>query len=193
MKCIVQLRGLNASGKSTAMKQFVQKNGLKEKQIDVIGQKTWISVNEKIVVLGRYSREAPTGNGCDVAIRGKEHLIATIQMMMDAHFDVIAFEGVMYSSRKQLVFYLYDLAEKNGYKFISVLMHLDYTEELNRLFKRNGCKMINLDNFDSKRKSVYRIQNELRKSGKLTFEENVGKKPFSDMGEIVEKAIKMCE
>lgn len=112
---------------------------------------------------------------------------------MDAHFDVIAFEGVMYSNRKQLAFYLYDLAEKNGYKFISVLMHLDYTEELNRLFKRNGGKMINLEGFDSKRKSVYRIQNELRKRGKLTFEENVGKTPFSDMGGIVEKAIKMCE
>lgn len=188
MPCIVQLRGLNASGKTTAMRQFAEKNNLAEKQIDVTGIQTWVMVNEKTAVIGRYPKTSNFG-GCDSCIKGKQHLLSTIQTLIENGYSTIAFEGFLFSGSTKLALEINDLAKHNGYDYIAVLMNLRYETELNRLFSRNGGKEINLKSFDSGRRGVYKSHDELCKHGVKTFVADSEKTSREEMWKIVQSAI----
>ncbi len=191
MGCVVQLRGLNASGKTTAMRQFAENNGLEEIQIDVNGIRTWVMTNADIAVVGRYPKTSNFG-GCDSCIKGKQHLLNTIQTLMSGGYKTIAFEGFLFSGSAKLAAEVNDLAKMYGYVYIAVLMNLDYNTELNRLFARNGGKDINLKSFDSGRKGVYNSHLALKKQGIKTMVADVENTAFEEMGEIVKKAVLKC-
>lgn len=191
MSCVVQLRGLNASGKTTAMRQFAYSRGLEEKQIDANGVRTWIMTGKGTAVIGRYPKTSNFG-GCDSCIKGKQHLLDTIVELMAEGFEVIAFEGFLFSGSAKLAKEINQLAADHGYRYIAVLMNLGYSTELNRLFTRNGGKEINLKSFDSGRKGVYRSHEELRKAGIRTMMADSENTPIENMGEIVRMAIERC-
>lgn len=188
MSCIVQLRGLNASGKTTAMRQFAEKNNLAEKHIDVTGIQTWVMVNGKTAVIGRYPKSSNFG-GCDSCIKGKQHLFNTIQKLIENGYRTIAFEGFLFSGSTKLALEINDLAKRNGYDYIAVLMNLRYETELNRLFSRNGGKEINLKSFDGGRRGVYKSNDEISKRGVRTYIADAENTPKEEMWKIVQSAI----
>lgn len=188
MKRIVQLRGLNASGKTTAMRGFAQRHNLIERQIDVGGIKTWVMTGGEIAVVGRYPNSSNFG-GCDSCIKGKQHLFDTLGTLIEKGYSKIAFEGFLFSGSFRLGIALNAFAKNNGYEYVSVLMDLDYSTELERLFRRNGGKEINLDSFDSGRRGVYRTQQKLEKIGCKTIRGNAQDKPIDEMWQIVEGAL----
>lgn len=63
MKRIIQIRGANATGKTTIVRQFIDRHDLKMAWKDINGVKTpfYVSDDKKIVILGRYDRK--TGGG----------------------------------------------------------------------------------------------------------------------------------
>lgn len=191
MSCIVQLRGLNASGKTTAMRQFARNHELEEKQIEVEGVKTWILSNKEIAVVGRYPATSNFG-GCDSCIKGKQHLYATLEKLMKSGYDVIAFEGFLFSGSAKLSEEINQMCKNRGYKYIAVLMDLNYETELNRLFNRNGGKDINMKSFDSGRNGVYKSHAKLREAGIKTMRADVEHTPYENMGNIVDMAVKEC-
>lgn len=188
-KRIIQLRGLNASGKSTAMRQFAQIKGLKESQIDVCGIKTWIMTNEDTAVIGRYPKESNFG-GCDSCIKGKQHLFDTLQTLMNQGYETICFEGYLFSGSAKLCIEVDNIAKSNGYEYIALLMDLSYNTELDRLFQRNGGKDINLNAFDSGRKAVYKSHSLLKNKGIITMIVDSENTANDKMGEAILNVIR---
>lgn len=149
MKTIVQLRGLNASGKSTTVRQFVEKEHLEPTMMEICGIKTRITRNERIAVLGWYKPVSNT-EGCDGnVIRSRDHLLAALQEVIKMGYRTIIFEGLIYGKTFKLAEDLFEFGKKRGYQYIPIDLVLPYDEHLKRLMYRNGGNAnINFDIFD---------------------------------------------
>ena len=182
MNCIVQLRGCNACGKSTAMKQYAFENGLREKLLNIHGEKQWVMVNGTTAVIGKYQQQSNHG-GLD-QYKGKQHFYNTLCTLMSGGYKTICFESYMLSKTQRFCEELNAFAKKNGWEYIAVLMDIGYTTELSRLFERNGGAEIDMDKFDQGRMKIYRVQNNLRKKGIKTMTADVENTPYQKMGGI---------
>lgn len=138
---VIQIRGSNGAGKTTIVRQFVQRNNLTIKPITIKNKETFISTNEKndIVVLGRYDKK--TG-GCDL-YDNTEHVLNTlIWVINNMKPKLIVFEGMIYSLSYRFASNVSDLVKKFNYKYIALSLFTDPNVVLQRIYKRNGGKQI---------------------------------------------------
>lgn len=191
-KYVIQLRGTNASGKSTAMRQYCAARGLKPTWLDTSPKRTKIMSDGKISVLGWYQPYS-IAEGCDAALSGRAQLLSALEALFKRGQEVVAFEGMIYSNTYLLPTRVDRLAKKYGYKFIACFLACSYTTELQRLMNRNGGKDIDFDNFDMKFYTSRKSFGKLLQSGILCYEVDTDRTPIDDMGGVIEEAIRGCK
>ena len=161
---IIQIRGSNGAGKTTIVRQFVQRNNLEIKKINIKGKETFISTNEKgnIVVLGRYDKK--TG-GCDL-YENTEHVLNTIMwVIVNLKPQIIVFEGMIYSLSYKFASKVSDFVKKYNYKYVALSLYTNPEVVLDRIYKRNGGKKIKENLILDKIKSVRTSHNKLVSNG----------------------------
>ena len=186
MKYLIQLRGSNASGKSTAVRQFCQKFELKPAEVRVGGKCTSIMTNEKYAVVGKY-KPYSGGEGCDAHVHDASQLKATIfELLRSRKYDIVVFEGFIYSATYKFATDVDRIAKLCGYKYKPALLRLPYDERLRRLFERNGGNTdINLSSIDHNLKSGEVAARKIREAGIPLTYIDVSKIPFEDMWKII--------
>lgn len=150
---LIQIRGCNASGKTTSVRQFIQRNNLQIKQVCVKGKNTYITTNEdnSIVVLGRYDKK--TG-GCDL-FANKDHVFNTIVwIIFNLRPKVIIFEGLIYGLTYKFASQVSDYVKKYNYEYSGLCLYANEEIVLQRLYKRNGGKAIKEINIFKKTKTM---------------------------------------
>lgn len=161
---LIQIRGCNASGKTTTVRQFIQKNNLEIKEINVKGKNTIITTNKdnSIVVLGRYDKK--TG-GCDL-FSNKDHVFNTIiWIIFNLKPKIIIFEGLIYGLTYKFASEVSDYAKKYNYNYTGLCLYANEEIVLKRLYKRNGGKPIKEQNIFAKTKSMIASYKKLLSNG----------------------------
>lgn len=151
MKKIIQLRGTNATGKTTAVRNFINLNNNCIYKIPVRGKEyeyTFLP-DRNIVVAGRYDlREC---GGIDGIITNKYILKEYMyKIMVDLKPEAVILDAVMYGVSFQFGYELSKVGEQLGYHYIGVLCAPPLDVSLLRLYKRNGGKEINVDHLQQK-------------------------------------------
>lgn len=161
---IIQIRGSNGAGKTTIVRQFVQRNNLEIKKVNIKGKETCISTNKNgsIVVLGRYDKK--TG-GCDL-YDNTEHVLNTIMWtMINLKPKIIVFEGMIYSLSYKFASKVSDFVKKYNYQYIAISLYTNPDVVFERIYKRNGGKPIKENLILDKIKSVKTSHNKLVSNG----------------------------
>jgi len=161
---VIQIRGSNGAGKTTIVRQFVQKNNLQIKEINVKGKQTYISIDEsgRLVALGRYDKK--TG-GCDL-YDNTEHVLNTIiWVITNIKPKIILFEGMIYSLSFAFAKKVSDLVQEYNYKYLSISLYTNFDVVLARIYKRNGGKEIKENLILDKINSIIKSHKKLKESG----------------------------
>lgn len=164
---VIQIRGSNGAGKTTIVRQFVQRNNLEIKKVNIKGKETFISTNEKgnIVVLGRYDKK--TG-GCDL-YENTEHVLNTIMWaIVNLKPQLIVFEGMIYSLSFKFASKVSDFVKKYNYQYVALSLYTNPDVVLERIYKRNGGKAIKENLIFDKIKSVRTSHNKLVSNGYIS-------------------------
>ena len=194
MRTLIQLRGVNASGKSTAVRQFIERNGLKPTYIQVQGKCSKIEANKQCAVVGWYIPDSKA-EGCDAHIDNKEHLKSVLNALMEKQYRIIIFEGLIYGMTFKLAYDINQACKKYGYKYRPLFLYCRYTQNLDRLMLRNGGNTsINFDTFDGKCESLKKSAIKMRDSGINTKFIDTTNIELEEMWKIVQEiCFEACE
>jgi len=191
MKIVVNVRGINASGKSTAVREYCRVNGLKPVNIQYKGDDYRVMTGNGVYVVGWY-KPYSNSEGCDALKADKEDFKGFLKYLMrEKKPEIIVYEKQIWSTTFKLTWEISQIARKADYKFIAIQMCIDYQTALNRLFGRNGGNFGNLDNFDGRFRAVYKSKESMIKSGLPVLDAFVGKISKEDMGNVIPTAIAM--
>ena len=184
---VIQIRGCNATGKTTIVRQFIEKYNLSMKELDVNGTKTIITSNEdnSLVVLGRYDK---TIGGCDLYSGTKQVFSTIIYCIKNFNSKTIVFEGMLYSKTFSFTNNLKKAIKNFGYKYIGIYLYRTFDNVVRLLTERNG-KGVNLKNLIPTYKSCYTSYLNCKKAGLNMKKINVDNIKFEEMGEILEEYI----
>lgn len=190
MKIVVNVRGINASGKSTAVREYCRVNGLKPRKITRNGVSFKVMDGGGICVIGWY-KPYSNSEGCDALGVDKETFKDFIEYLLrETCIDVIVYEKQIWSTTYKLTKEVNDICVKAGCKFVAVHMGIAYSSALNRLFDRNGGKFGNLGNFDSRFYSVQNSRKNLIINRIPVIDVNVEALPKEKMYTVIQTIIK---
>lgn len=185
---LLQIRGANSTGKSTAMRQFCERHGLNVHKVKVGGIPTTIETNAErsIVVLGRYDK--PSG-GCD-RFRNTEHVVATIKAVIAKwHPNAVLFEGFIYSLTVSFALQINEIANENGYIYRAVLLDLPKERQLEWLYNRNGGNKVNAKRIIESQERANVAYDKLREAGIDIIKVRSDKIIKEQMWQIVEERL----
>lgn len=134
---VLQIRGCNASGKTTCVNGFIKTKNLTLEDYFVDNKNVYITTNENhsIIVLGRYDKKI---GGCDL-FGGTAIVIKTIlKVIKDFAPKLIIFEGMIYSKSVIFTQKLQKLLKSFGYKYQSVYLYRTFNNTKELLDKRSG-------------------------------------------------------
>lgn len=191
-KYIVQLRGANACGKSTAMRQYCKANAMTPGYVETEHGRMKVMRSANKVAIGWY-KPFTNAEGCDASAGSKERLIEAINRLCDEGNDVICFEGFVYGKTYLLPNRINAIAESKGYKYIAVFLSVPYTIELERLMSRNGGKPVNLKVFDESYYGARKAFGKLIQSRVYCLDVNTSEIAFDEMGGVIPDAIRRFE
>lgn len=187
-KKLIQIRGANATGKTTIVRQFIQRHNLSMSYIEIGGVTTPLNVSDdgSIVVLGRYDKS--TG-GCDL-FKNKAHVVATIKYSVKRYAPkVIIFEGFIYGKTFSFAFQLNQLCKLLGYEFKAIVLRRRFERTLELITERNGGKPFSIENLKHTVRDVSESAKKLKAAGIKTKVVDADLLPFNDMYTILEEEI----
>lgn len=187
MKKIIQLRGTNATGKTTACRQFVQSGHFCVRSVPVHGKDIEYHYDDerKIAVVGRYDQREC--GGVDGYIKNKNFLRDSIvKIIKKERPDALIFEGVMYGVTFKFGAEIDIVSKKLGYHYVGICFFPPLDVALERLYSRNGGKEVNVKSFQDKHISAAKAYKKLRDNGTDVKIIDTSKIPLKDMKRIIE-------
>lgn len=182
---VVQLRGANCAGKTTSMRQYLEKAGV-DGCISLktnYGPASATITSLGTIVLGSYKQGGKFG-GCD-SYKNRDMLVEAIAEALKMKPRGIAFEGLIYSRTVKLATEVARLCQQSGYSYVGVYLHQEYEDALSKVYKRNGGKKINekvLMGLCAGARSSYE---KLKRMGYDMRKVEVAEMPYDRMGDIV--------
>lgn len=161
---VIQLRGTNAVGKTTIVRQYIERYALTIHEETVDGRKVYITCDDShsVIILGKYGEK---WGGCD-CFKDKVQVFDTIILLVKKYQPkAIIFEGLLYGKTFKFASSLNKALKRYGYSFIGIVLNADFDFVLKRLQERNGNKEINIEAFYNTWKSVLVSYDKLKKSG----------------------------
>lgn len=193
MGVVINIRGINASGKSTAVREYCRENGLKPVTISFRGYKYRAMTDGKRYVLGWY-KPYSNSEGLDSLDADKEEFKLFMHWFLRKYSpEVVVYEKQIWSTTYKLTSEIVKICKKYGYEFAVVLMQIKYEDALNRMYERNGGKDKNFENFNNRFHAVYRSTNSLSELDISYFRVDVMKIEIDRMKTILEQAVTLAE
>lgn len=184
---VIQLRGTNATGKTTTIRQFIGKGDFVVKSIDMGARDVeyhWDD-SRKILVLGRYD-QAMSG-GIDGYITNKDFLRDVIvRIIKRIKPNVLLFEGIVYGVTFKFAYELSRYLEQNDIEYIGVCLNPPLDVVFERLAERNDGKAVDYMSVQNKWFTANRAYEKLRKSGINVKEIDTTNVPKNQMYKIIE-------
>lgn len=154
---VIQIRGCNACGKTTVIKQFLKTKQFKQKKYKKINYYE----GENIIVLGDYSKDGCCG--CDVEFSNKVELFDTILWFVkNVKPKYLIFEGLIYGVTFEFSYKLKKYLEKNNCDYKAIYLTSDIETIVDRLKERNKGKEVNYEHlvgkYQSSEKAYYKLK-----------------------------------
>ena len=184
---VIQLRGTNATGKTTTVRQFIQRNNFVVNSIRV-GYRDieyhWDS-QRKIAIIGRYD-QAMSG-GVDGYITDKDVLRDTIiRMVKNIKPNAVIFEGIVYGVTFQFAYELNKVLEKIGCDYVGICFLPPLDVVFDRLAVRNGGKEVDYMSVQNKWFTASRAYEKLKRAGVDVKAVDTTKIPKKQMYKLIE-------
>lgn len=163
---VIQLRGTNATGKTTTVRQFIQNNNFVVKSIRVGCRDIEYHWDDgrKIAIIGRYD-QAMSG-GVDGYITSKDVLRDTIiRMVKNIKPNAVIFEGIVYGVTFQFAYELNKVLEKIGCDYVGICFLPPLEVVFDRLSIRNGNKPVDYMSVQNKWFTASRAYDKLKRYG----------------------------
>ena len=154
---VIQIRGCNACGKTTLVKQFIENKQLKQKKY----KKIKYYEDNGIIVIGDYSKDGCCG--CDADFSNKIELFDTIlYFVKNMKPRYLIFEGLMYGITFEFSYNLKKYLEKNNCGYKAIYLTSDFKTIVERLNERNKGKEVNyehlIDKYESAEKAYIKLK-----------------------------------
>lgn len=192
MKQFIHIRGSMGSGKTTTVRQYLQRTGgFTLHQITVNGKAYPYHYNKakKILITGVYGRRVC--DGCDGIITNKDLMRAYLLKLIDTvKPDVVIFEAVMYGITSTFTIQLSESLSERGYHYkgIALLPPLEFC--LSNVMTRNGGKAINIKMFKSKWLQAKRSAENLKEKGLDIDIIDTSQIRMNQMNSLIERELK---
>lgn len=192
MKKFIHIRGATGSGKTTAVRQYLQRTGgFTLHQINVGGKEYpyHYNKNKKILITGMYGRRVC--DGCDGIITNKDIMMAYLMKLLDTvNPDTIIFEAVMYGITAKFAVELSEILAAKGYKYKGLALVPPMEFCLGNILTRNGGKPISIKNLQNKCESGRKSAEKLVEEGLDIEFIDTSKYRISQMNMIIEQELK---
>lgn len=186
---VVNIRGMNASGKSTMVREFCRKYSLQPQEVIFKGKKFKTMFDGKRLVMGWY-QPFSTGEGCDALKADKEEFREFLRYSMDQiKPTVIVYEKQIWSNTYKFTGEISEMCDQHGYGFIAIQMLVRYETALNRLLVRNGGRTDKLRQFDKNFRAVRSSAINLKKAKKIVFDIDSEEIPIENTWRCIDEAI----
>ncbi len=182
---ILNVRGCNASGKTTSVREFIKLHP--EAAVETIDGNTYTRCTEAIYALGRYDRK---NGGCD-SFDGREHVIQAIKScIMKRQPQVIIYEGMLYSKTFKMARDIDSIFRVYGYRYKGIYLHRSFASVIKLLEERNNGADYNIANIHGTFRANESTYRKILKAGLDIAKIEVEHVPLSEMGRIIQMAIK---
>lgn len=189
MRRMIQLRGANACGKTTAVNQFIRLHDLQTDTLEYRGKNYELQTDGRIYVIAKR-RDDGTYGGLDGYVRNRDELVnVLIKVLKVKKPEILVFEGLVYGLTYKLGCQINEIAKSHGYHYTAVCLYLPLNEALERLYKRNGGKPINEETLTQKGLNGLRAYTKLSKSGIDTRLIDTADIPKDKMYKLIEDEI----
>lgn len=187
---VIQLRGTNAVGKTTAIRQFVNRGNFCVKSFVMNGIEVEYHKDDErgIVVLGRYDQNV-TG-GIDGRITNKNVLRDAILKALSVEKpNVLLFEGIVYGVTFKFAYELFKVLKLRGCDYLGVCLEPPLDVSFERLSERNGGKPIDAMSVQQKWFTAQRAYEMLKEAGVPVVFVDSSKIPKDKMYKIIEDVL----
>lgn len=185
---IIQVRGNNGTGKTTTVREFINNHDYDIVTVEVGGRKIECHKFQDIIVIGRYDKN--DCGGCDASVKTGDELknvIAKISKTLKP--KCIIFEGVMYGKTFSYSYEVYQYCKMIKAEYLAICLVPDFDTTLDRIYKRNGGKEVNIEGLYNGWKSAIKSNKKLEHANVpiALFDTSIMAK--EDMGRILEQYI----
>lgn len=187
---VIQLRGTNATGKTSTIRQFIDKGDFVVKSINMGARDIDYHWDErrKICVVGRYD-QAMSG-GIDGYITNKDFLRDVIvRIVKSIKPEVLLFEGIVYGVTFKFAYELQRLLNRWGVEYIGICLNPPLNVVFDRLAIRNGDKPVDYMSVQNKWFTANRAYEKLKRSGVNVKTVDTSNIPKELMYKIIEDEI----
>lgn len=134
---VIQVRGCNASGKTTCVNGAIQKYGMVLEDYYTYGKNVMITTtpDKSIIVLGRYDKKI---GGCDLFGSTKDVVKTIVNTIKEFKPKTIIFEGMIYSKSMLFAENMKQICKNYGYKYRNVYLYRTLKNTIELLDKRSG-------------------------------------------------------
>lgn len=193
MGVVINIRGINASGKSTTVREYCRENGLKPVTILFHGHNYRAMTDGYKYALGWYKPYSDSEGLDSLDVKKEEFKLFMHWFLRKYTPKVVVYEKQIWSTTYKLTAQLRKIAIENGYGFVALVMMIGYNEALNRLFNRNGGNIGNLENYDRRYMGVYRSREAILRAGVIVYDADVEKIDIAQMVHVIPTVIDMYE
>lgn len=184
---VIQLRGTNATGKTTAIRQFLTRGKFCVCTINVQQREIeyhW-DAERRIALLGRYD-QAMSG-GVDGYITDKNLLrSAIIRIVRTIKPNALLFEGIVYGVTFKFAYELSKALSLYGAEYVGICFTPPLDVVFDRLASRNGGKPVDYMSVQGKWFTASRAYDKLKASGINVKAIDTTKIPKDQMWRIIE-------
>lgn len=186
MPTVLQLRGINCSGKTTACYQYVEKHGPAEAYDVWAGDKYLpVTVTDDAVMLGDYTvRKQTAGADC---YQSNKRLFAVLEEVMHEWPDRdIVFEGYIFGKSIKLAVDLDRFCKDHGYSYTTLWLWIPFEEVERRLSMRKGNGRRNWNAIHAAMAKLDRMQPKVVVEGVSSPVEDTSTMPVCEMHRLIE-------
>ena len=181
---IINPRGCNASGKTTATREYIKK--FPEAHLEQINGAWVTKCSDKVYVLGRYDKK---NGGCD-GYSGRDQVIQTIDAIIDGYNpSVIVYEGMLYSTSAKLAKDIDRMFRPKGYEYQGIYLYRKFSSIIRLLEARNGGADYNIASIYNTYRANENAFKAIEKAGLCIAKVDADWYPLEQMGEIIPQFI----
>lgn len=185
---IIQLRGVNGVGKTTIVRDFIEKGNFSVGEQQIGAKQYSYCFDGKIAIIGRY--DARETGGVDGMISDKAVLKEVIAQMARALSpDYLIFEGVMYGITFQFSYDISLWAKAKGYEYEAICLMPCFDVAMLRVWERNGGKAVNVERLEDKYMRAANANKKLKAKGVNCRVVDTGGVERKDMYKILEASV----